>query len=189
MDFWSVLESRRSIRRFKSIDVEPEKIQKCLEAAFQAPSSFNSQPWKFYVATGKTRDELIKIIKKFPIYIAELMDHFPILKDPEKQEFVKKFAENLGGAPVLIVVTMPETTNPMVEKYQLIACGAAIENFHLAATYLGLGTVCITSAGFVEEEVLNYLGVKGEKLVSVLPLGYPDESPQRLPRKNRAVYL
>lgn len=189
MDFWNVLENRRSIRKFKSTDVEPEKIQKCLEAAFQAPSSFNSQPWKFYVARGSKREDLVKIIRKFPIYIAELMDYYPLLKDPEKQEFVKKFAENLGGAPVIIIVTMPETTNPMVEKYQLIACGAAIENFHLAATDLGLGTVCITSAAFVEEEILNYLGVKGEKLVSVLPLGYPDETPQKLPRKNRAVFL
>jgi nitroreductase len=57
------------------------------------------------------------------------------------------------------------------------------------ATELGLATVCLTSASFVEREILEYLGVRGEEVVTVLPLGYPEEKPEAQPRENRAVYL
>lgn len=189
MDFWETVKKRRSIRKFYSKPVEPEKIKKCLEAAFLAPSALNSQPWRFYVATGSKRDELVQIIKKYPIYIADLMEYYPQLKDEAAQKKISEFAENLGDAPVLVIVTMPETSNQTVRKYQLIACGAAIENFYLAATSLGLATVCLTSAAFVEEEIIDYLGIRGEEVVTVLPLGYPLESPEPLPRKDKSVFL
>ncbi len=40
---------RRSIRKFKEQEVEPEKIDKLLRAAMQAPSAANQQPWEFIV--------------------------------------------------------------------------------------------------------------------------------------------
>lgn len=189
MDFWDVVNKRRSYRKFKDTPVEIEKVINCLNAAFKAPSALNSQPWKFYVATEKKRDELVQIIKKYPIYIADLFEYFPELKDPEKQRFSQEFAENLGNAPVVIVMTMPETTNNTIKKYQLIACGAAIENFYLAATAQGLATVCLTSAAFVEDEILKYLGVTGEEVVTVLPLGYPEGPALPSTRKNKSVFL
>ncbi|MCX7832221.1 MAG: nitroreductase family protein, partial [Actinobacteria bacterium] len=103
--------------------------------------------------------------------------------------FSQEFAENLGNAPVVIVLTMPETTNQNVKKYQLIACGAAIENFYLAATAQGLATVCLSSAAFVEAEILEYLGVTGEEVVTVLPLGYPDGAAIPTTRRDKSVFL
>lgn len=189
MEFLDLVKKRRSYRKFKPVQVEQDKIEKLLEASFWAPSPLNSQPWKFYVATGKARDELVEIIKKYPIYVADLIESYPQLADSEKQKWIQAFAENLGGAPVVIVMTMPKTTNNTVRKNQLIACGAAIQNFYLAAETLGLGTVCLTSAAFVENEILSYLGATDEEMVTVLPLGYPDETPQKLPRKQKVIYL
>lgn len=189
MDFIDLYKTRRSVRKFKNKEVEKEKLELCLDAAFHAPSALNSQPWKFYVVKGNKRDELVEIIRRYPIYTADLIDYYPSLSDPDTIEAINDFAENLGNAPVIIVVTTPETSNEHVRKNQLIACGAAIENFYLMATELGLATVCLTSASFVEKEILEYLGVKGEEVVTVLPVGYPDEKPEPPQRENKAVYL
>ena len=47
--------NRRSIRKFKAQEVEPEKIDKLLRAAMQAPSAGNQQPWEFIVVQNKER--------------------------------------------------------------------------------------------------------------------------------------
>ena len=44
-----VFAGRRSIRRYLSAPVEPEKLRACLEAARIAPSANNVQPWRFVV--------------------------------------------------------------------------------------------------------------------------------------------
>lgn len=44
---------RRSVRNYTLQTVEPEKIEKLLRAAMQAPSGGNQQPWEFIVVTDK----------------------------------------------------------------------------------------------------------------------------------------
>jgi nitroreductase len=48
MDFFEVIEKRRSVRRYTSKTVPDEVIQKALAAALKAPNSSNMQPWEFY---------------------------------------------------------------------------------------------------------------------------------------------
>jgi nitroreductase len=49
--FLSLVNKRQSVRKYTDKPVEPEKLQRCLEAARLAPSASNSQPWKFVVVT------------------------------------------------------------------------------------------------------------------------------------------
>ena len=44
---------RVSIRKYKSQQVELDKIEQMLRAAMAAPSACNQQPWEFYVVTDK----------------------------------------------------------------------------------------------------------------------------------------
>ena len=46
---------RRSIRKYKNIPLEEEKIKDILRAALLAPSAKNRQPWKFIVYQGETQ--------------------------------------------------------------------------------------------------------------------------------------
>ena len=43
------IEERRSIRNFKKIKVEREKLVSILQAGLQAPSPKNRQPWRFII--------------------------------------------------------------------------------------------------------------------------------------------
>ncbi len=49
MDFFDLVRKRYSVRAYSPKPVEPEKIQRCIEAARLAPSACNSQPWTFIV--------------------------------------------------------------------------------------------------------------------------------------------
>jgi nitroreductase len=50
--------SRRSVRAFLPDPVDEKVIREILEVASRAPSGTNMQPWKGYVATGKTKQRI-----------------------------------------------------------------------------------------------------------------------------------
>jgi nitroreductase len=61
MDVSEAIQRRVSIRRWKSMPVEKEKIIKVLEAGRRAPSWGNVQPWRFIVVQDKAKiEELAK---------------------------------------------------------------------------------------------------------------------------------
>lgn len=54
MEFWEVLEKRRSIRQFRTDrEVSKDRIQRLLQAAAASPSAGNRQPWHFYVVRSE----------------------------------------------------------------------------------------------------------------------------------------
>ena len=55
----TVIQSRHSVRKFKSEDIPTEFIRKAIECASKAPTGRNKQPWIFVVI--KNKDTLKKI--------------------------------------------------------------------------------------------------------------------------------
>ena len=47
--------SRHSVRAFLDTPVSTDMLKDILTVASRAPSGTNTQPWKVYVLTGKTR--------------------------------------------------------------------------------------------------------------------------------------
>ena len=77
MKFTEVLETRRSIRKYKDTPVSKEKIHKILEAARIAPSASHRQPWHFIVV--EDREKIKKLAKSewaanAPVMIVGLAD-------------------------------------------------------------------------------------------------------------------
>ena len=190
MEIRDAIRERRSIRSFWPDPVPREVLERILEAGILAPSPLNSQPWRFILVSGQKRDELVKIISEYPFYLADLVKYYPKLGEDECVAHVREFAKDLGSAPHLLVVTTPTMDNDYVKKVNLVACGIALENIALAAWAEGVGSVCLTSAIFVEKKILAHLGIQGEELVAVMPLGYAKESPAPTPRdRSRIEFL
>ena len=59
-----VVFQRRSIRKYQARTVEPEKIERILRAAMQAPSACNQQPWEFFVV--ENREKIAALSKVTP---------------------------------------------------------------------------------------------------------------------------
>jgi nitroreductase len=57
MTFKEIVHYRRSVRKYKPVDIDAEKVRQCLELAVLAPTSSNMQLWEFYHVTNP---ELLK---------------------------------------------------------------------------------------------------------------------------------
>ena len=70
MDFINIAKSRSSVRDYNNKKVEPEKLEKILEAAHVAPTAANLQPVHLIVV--QSEEGLAKIGKAANIYGASL---------------------------------------------------------------------------------------------------------------------
>ena len=61
MNFFDLVEKRRSVRKFSNENVPDEVIMKALKAALLAANSSNLQPWEFYwIKDEKKKEDLVK---------------------------------------------------------------------------------------------------------------------------------
>jgi nitroreductase len=142
---------RRSIRTYiEGKEVEPEKIKRLLEAAMAAPSACNLQPWDFVVVTEKERVSAIK-------------------------QSIERWGDY--NAPLIIVVCGYPDLIPWDGDDGALDCAAAIENMHIAATAMGLGSVWI--GGFDRAVIRELLNIPESVIpIGVVYFGYPAERPE-----------
>lgn len=186
-EFYRLLEERRSIRKYKSEMPPREVLERILAAGMQAPSGKNRQNWKFFVVTGKKRDEYLAYSQKSWLGIKGLLQQR--LK-PSLYEFTERFFFTLGDAPVLIFCY---SNNTPEERYHTSVGSVymAVENMNLACFVEGLGCCTMGAPLEIKDEVDRFLGVtdleeykKGElELLCGMVLGYPDHRPPKAPRQ------
>jgi len=164
VDVFEAIRGRRSIRAFESREVPEELVERLIEAARWAPSAGNIQPWEFIIV--------------------------------RKQEIKRKLAESalyqsfIEEAPVVIVVCADEVRSAQgygirgKTLYCIQDTAAAIQNIHLAAYSMGLGTCWV--GAFREDEARKVLKTPaGIRPVAIIPVGYPAETPS--PRSRRPL--
>ncbi len=59
MEFFEVIEKRRSVRRYTSTKVPDAVIEKALDAAIKAPNSSNLQAWEFHWVTSEDKKKAL----------------------------------------------------------------------------------------------------------------------------------
>jgi nitroreductase len=168
---------RRAVREFTAEPVQEEVLRQLIDAAIQAPSAVNQQPWLFTVV--RNREMLARISDESKAYmlrtspVALASHHFQhILADPKFDIFY--------GAPALIVISAA-TSSWAVED-----CALAAQNLMLTAHAAGLGTCWI---GFAQ----GWLGTPAGKSFLKLPetdipvapiiIGHPKSVPPAVSRK------
>jgi nitroreductase len=185
MEIYEAIYQRRSHRLYKPEVPPREVLERVMAAALWAPSGMNLQPWEITLMTGQVRNEFVELVSGAIKYLMPILQKAQV---PEKgQELVMKFFKNLGGAPVVIAVTiskMPEDPT----NFANIQSGAALfQNMLLAARAEGLGTCWMTGANFLEKEILKFLGKEDQQLLAITPIGYSAKEPPAPPRKEREV--
>ncbi|RHW54793.1 nitroreductase [Clostridium botulinum] len=164
------MKSRRSIRKYMNKPVEDEKIIQLIESARLAPSGSNTQPWHFIVVKSDiTRGRLAKVshnqewMMAAPVFIVCVAD----IRSRIKGDVELSLNEN----------------SPQQELKQIIRdTSIAVEHLVLSAENLGLGTCWV--AWFTQEEIRPILNIPSDKyVVSIITIGYPNESSKARPRK------
>jgi nitroreductase len=187
------IENRRSIRKFKPDSVPDEIILQLLECARLAPSEANSQPWRFVVLTDSSiKKRLMKhcynqrFIENAPCIIACCVD-LNVRTKKQAQRRVRELITNGAYADIGDHdYVLPEISNPDIDPAELMGrcvadCAIATEHIVLAAMTFGLGTCWI--GGLEQDKVHELLNLPDRiKVVSLLALGYPAQSPRPRPR-------
>ena len=162
MDFFQVIRDRRSIRRYKGIPVEQEKVEKILNAARMAPSWKNMQCWRFLV----------------------------VREQPKRTNILDALSENNPGrnaiatAPIVILVCADTAKSGVSNEisYYIADAATAFAHLCLAAHSLGLGTCWMGS--YDEGKIKQLFSLPDRiRIVGITPLGYPDQRPNPRPRK------
>lgn len=188
MELFEAIERRHSIRAFTSDPVPREVLDRLFEAASEAPSSMNEQPWKFFVASGASRQAVGEIMAQSTSYLEEYMR---LIGHEVTDEALRWYSE-LGDAPIVIVCTMLRTDDDLVHLNRLISIGGAMQNLLLAVAEAGLGACSVTFSYWVNDQIAETLGVPEDRtIVSMIALGYPQTPETAGPPKNPdvAVYL
>ncbi|MDR3355424.1 MAG: nitroreductase family protein [Synergistaceae bacterium] len=186
---------RRSIRNYTDTPVSEDDLRTILEAARQAPSGENYQPWRFTVVRDQENKDFLSMVGKAgsgrrftsELLSRHIMERFVNLKDPEKR--AKAFKKLTSGdvsafvnqADVIILIS--GRLDVWDAPYDT---SAAIENMCLVATSLGLGTCWVGAATLDvrdERRINQYFGVPaGYKSFGMLAVGEPARYPHARPR-------
>lgn len=162
METLEAIMTRRSVRRFKKDGIPEPMMKTLLEAAMNAPSAGNEQPWQFLVITERP------LLNQ----IAEFHPH----------------AKMLNTAPMAVLIC-GDLRQQKHEGMWVQDCSAAIQNLLLAAHASGLGAVWVGIHPRAEREtVIRDLCDLPEYIVPValVPLGFPDEKPAAVRRFDAA---
>ncbi|MEK6873694.1 MAG: nitroreductase family protein [Nanoarchaeota archaeon] len=156
MDFDKIVRERRSIRKFKKKRPDWRDILECIEAARQAPSAGNLHAVKFILVDN-------------PEIIADLAE-------AADQDFI------LDAHYVVVVCSdstqVERSYYERGERYLRQQSGAAIENFLLKLTDLGLGGCWV--GAFVDDHVKRVLHIPDRVNVeAIIPIGYSADISKR----------
>jgi nitroreductase len=168
MDLTTAIETRRSVGKFTSQSVDMLDIEDILQAGCWAPTHYKTQPWRFHIFTGDSRQILADIFAKG---VAEQMS-----ADENYEQKLEKAKNAPLRAPLIITITCKleeERQAPVWEEQAAVS--AAIQNMSLQAHALGLGSIWRT--GFFTElksaqEFFDIDETKGEKIMGYLYIGY-----------------
>ncbi len=188
----TLLRTRRSVRRFTDQDVPRELIERLLEAAVQAPSAHNRQPWRFVILqTQEVRARVVEAMGQN--FLRDLLADGLSKEEAEAQ--VKRSRQRILEAPVAILLCFdpsdmdiyPDPNRQQAEDLMGIQSVAmAGENLLLAAHAEGLGGVWICAPLFAPETVRKALELPdGWQPQGLLLLGYPARVPE--PRSRRPL--
>lgn len=163
MEFYEVINKRRSIRQFEDRKIPQDMLERILDAGLKAPSSNHQRRW-----------ELAKLIRPYPCRIQEP-------KTPQQEMFKIAYPRQRSMIEEAGCVILPffRQKYPISEEkngYGLMDYGSAwalVENMLLAATAEGLGSVVHIPVKKEPEQIKEFLKIPdGWYLPVLVILGY-----------------
>lgn len=152
MDYFTLIETRYSVRAYQDRPVEDEKLQKVLRAAQLAPTAANRQPFRLVVLPTYGRESELRRLY---------------------------FREWFATAPLVIgicTVRAEAWIRRDGKCYADVDASIAMDHLVLAATALGLGTCWVAAFDpAVARSLLNL--PDGVEPLAFTPLGYPADQP------------
>ena len=163
MEFFEIVQNRRSIRAFTSDPIEPAKLQNILQAVNLAPSAGNLQAYEVYQVTQPSVKDALAQAAFMQMFMAQAPVVLIFCANPSRS------AERYAERGVNLYSVQDAT----------IACTIAA----LAVTDQGLGSVWV--GAFDPGAVRKAASIPDDLVpVAMLPIGYPAENPRKRSRRS-----
>jgi len=202
-----LMRSRRSCRNYLSRPIDRAVLEDLVKIGITAPSGTNSQKWTFTILP--TRSAVMEVslrVAGFYRHMNQLarkawlrrllklagkadLDHYYREYYASVKEALEEWEKTGGdplfhGAPAAILVgSGPGASCPMEDAL------LATQNILLGAHSMGLGTCLIgfaVAAMKNDPSIARFMNIpENEKMYSVIALGYPDETYQRMAGRKR----
>jgi nitroreductase len=167
----TIIRQRRSIKPadMNGKTIDQTLIQRLFELADWAPTHGRTEPWRFVVYAGAAKTQFC-------------LDHAELYKQHTSEEKFhqgkyEKLQQQGDTVSHIVVAYMKRTighTVPAIEETAAVA--AAVENFLLGASALGIAALWSTGGMTHHPGMKTYLGLNEEDLVlGLLMLGYTDK--------------
>ena len=143
--------NRRSVRKYLLKSIEPEKTEKLIRAAMQAPSAGNQQPWEFIIVREK-----------------ECL---------EKLSEVSQYSGLVKNAPLAIVMLVNKECLKYPDYWEQ-DLSAAAQNILLEAVEIGLGAVWLGIAPEIDrmEYIKKLFNLPNNvEVFGIIAVGYPEK--------------
>ena len=187
MDFYDVLEKRRTYRDFARQEVSDEILKRVIGAAFKAPTNDHLRQFEFIVVRGYT--EIAKVVAPLAKNMAAFKNLVAEVDESGNKDKMAMFADALPKqqkmlmeSDVLIIPFFRQQTCPLLQPAEqsslnyFASAWCAVENMLLAATNEGLGAVFHIPVGDEVEKIKSILNVpEGYEFTCLLTIGYPAE--------------
>lgn len=185
-----LIKGRRSVRRYQQENLEPELMQRLLDAAWYAPTAINAKQVQFTVVND--REKLATLREDVITGLGRMVREGTL---PEGMgffgEIVTAWEQNkidviFRGAPHLIIASAPQNGHAPV-----VDCLIALSYFELFAHSLGLGAVWSGLAKWVINDLLpetrKRLGVPDDHVIGyAIAFGKPAVSYARTVQRGAA---
>ena len=194
MELIETIQSRRSIRKFKTDPIPDQYITDLIEAGRLAPSGSNLQATRYVIIKSpEARSRLAgctpsPFVTKAPLIIACLIDKQVLNTTAarskeliESNAFVDTPLANMSTDSESLKKRRKEMDEESLKSYLSLNATIALEHIALRAVDLGLGSCWIMM--FDSKKAKEILGLDERyDVVALLPIGYPDQNPSQRPR-------
>lgn len=164
---FDIIKRRRSIfpAQYNDRPISKEDIEKVLEAANYAPTHKKTEPWRFKVLQGESKEKLGLFLS------LKYME-----TDVKPKQFkVKKLIQNPKKAAVVIAICMQRDSSESLPEWEEVAATAmAVQNMWLCCTEMGIGSYW-SSPGLIEYMDDFFELNPGEVCLGFFYMGYYDE--------------
>ena len=188
MDFYEVLEKRRTYRDFSEREVSDEILKRVIHAAFKAPTNDHLRQLEFVVVRG--REKIAQIIAPLAKNMAAFKELVAEVDESGDKDTMAMFADALPkqqkmlmDSGLLIIPFFRQQTWPLLKPTEqsslnyFASAWCALENMLLAATNEGLGAVFHIPVGDEAEKIKKIVRApEGYEFACLLTIGYPAEN-------------
>jgi nitroreductase len=196
MELKKVIETRTSVRSFKSDPIPLEDIREMVRLAGLAPSANNFQPWSFIFISNK------EMLRSMAETISKRLEDFPgkntkLTANIKAQ--VEWYSTFFRDAPAVIAVIMNDyetvwekgidmnhkEINELRNFPDIQSAGACIQNLLLVAVDMGYGGCWLSGPMVAKKDLELILGIqKPSWLLSFVAIGIPSTSSSPKEKEN-----